>query len=69
MEKRLVSLPNGESLELEFTPAFYDKVRSHFGLSFDVIPDDNYIRMFVWGALQTAMTKAETENVELKSES
>ena len=62
MEKRSIVLPNGSRLDIEFTPEFCDRVRNHFGLPNDIVPDDTYIRMFVWGAMQNALSKVESDD-------
>lgn len=61
MDKRIVTLPNGETLEIEYTEQFYTKIRQQFNLGADEVPSDYHVRMFVWGACKTAFDKAEQE--------
>ncbi len=61
MKKRLVTLPNKETLELEYTEEFYTKIRQQFNLERYEIPTDEHIRTFIWGACKTAFDKAEQE--------
>lgn len=63
LEKKLVTLPKGGTLELEIWPGFMDKVRQHFLLSSDQEPTDEQLRMFVYGAFKGAIDKAEKEGV------
>lgn len=60
-EIRTISLPKGGELELKLSPGFYDRVRLHFGLPSDTPVGDEHLRMFVFGALKTAVDKAEEE--------
>jgi len=60
-EIRNIPLPKGGTLELEVMPGFYERVRVHFGLAPDAPVDDDHLRMFVFGALKTAVDKAEEE--------
>lgn len=65
-EIRLIPLPKGGTLELTVMPGFYDKVRSHFGLTSDVRVDDDHLRMFIFGVFKTAIDKAEREQHGIK---
>ena len=60
-EIRSLTLPKGGTLELEIMPGFYDRVRLHFSLASDVPVADEYLRMFVFGTVKTAIDKAEEE--------
>jgi hypothetical protein len=59
--KRDIRLPNGSNLELEASEAFYDKVRQHFELPHGIMPSDDHVRMFIYGACKNAFDKAEEE--------
>ncbi len=61
MHKRIIELPNGETLELDYNESFYDKIREHFGLSKWETPSDLQIRNFIWGACKTALDRKEQE--------
>jgi len=59
MVKKNIQLPKGGTLEVDVTPQFLEVVRSHFGLSTSHLVDDDYIRMYIWGAFKNAIEKAE----------
>jgi len=59
MEIRFIKLPKGETLEIQMSPEFLDKLRLHYGLASDQHVDDDHVRMFVCGAVNTAVDKAE----------
>lgn len=61
MDKRNVTLPNGETLEIEYNEQFYVKIRQQFNLGADEVPSDYHVRTFIWGACKTAFDKAEQE--------
>lgn len=46
-------------MNVDVTEQFYDRVRQHFGLSEGSHVDDDHIRMFIYGAVKTALDKAE----------
>lgn len=60
MQTRNIVLPSKQTLEVQLTPAFLDKVALQFDVSLDQISDD-HIRMFIFGALKSAVDKAENE--------
>ena len=60
MQTRNIVLPSKQILEVQLTPAFLDKVALQFDVSLDQISDD-HIRMFIFGALKSAVDKAENE--------
>ena len=60
-ETRLISLPQGGTLEVSMTDQFKIAVRNHFSLEPDVCLDDDHIRMYIFGAVKTAIDKAEEE--------
>tara|TARA_R110000824_G_scaffold96509_2_gene231059 strand:+ start:377 stop:565 length:189 start_codon:yes stop_codon:yes gene_type:complete len=59
MEKIEITLPRGGILEVEATQDFLEKVRSHFNLRLSDDVDNDHIRMFIFGSLQSAVEKAE----------
>lgn len=60
VETRRISTPEG-ILEVEMTQEFIDRVRQHFGLFGNQSLENDHVRMYVWGAVNTAVTKAERE--------
>jgi len=64
VETRNIILPQGGVLEVQMTQEFIDKLRQHFGLFGDQPLDDDHVRMYVWGATNTAVNKAEQESKE-----
>lgn len=54
------SIPVGDgTLEVQMTQAFIDKIRQHFGLLDVEKIDDDHVRMYLWGAVSSAVNKAE----------
>lgn len=49
------------------TQAFIDRVRQRFGLLQDQAVDDEHVRLYVWGAVNTAVNKAERETDDARS--
>ena len=58
-EVRNIKTPKGDVLEVQMTAAFTNALRKHFNLSSDDRVEDDHVRMFVWGALNTALEKEE----------
>lgn len=58
MEKRIISLPKGGQLEVEFDNKFLVAVAEYFKLKSSSLVDDTHIRMFVHGATKNALDKA-----------
>ena len=58
-ETRNIALPRGGVLEVKMSEALYGRIRNHFGLSFEQKVNDDHIRMFIWGAVNNAVEKAE----------
>lgn len=56
-----IPLPKGGNLEIEYNQKFLDTVSKHFKL--DGPPTDDHIRMYVYGAVASAVSKAEHGNV------
>ena len=67
MEKKIIELPKGGDLEVEYTPEFYQKVKDHFNLSENEAIDDEHIRLFIYGACKKAIDKAEQELLSNKT--
>ena len=61
MDKRIITMPDGQTLELEYTEEFYDKIRQQFGLGASEVPTDSHVKTFIWGACKTAVDRAEQE--------
>lgn len=64
IETRHISLPKGEILSIEMTQEFIDRVKHHFGILASQPLDDDYVRMYVWGAFNGAIDKIEQEMVK-----
>lgn len=60
-EIRYINLPKGNTLEVTVHPGFYDKIRKQLGLSADQAVEDDHIRMFIFGALGSAVDKVEKD--------
>jgi hypothetical protein len=61
VESRDIELPTGATLNVAMTQEFIDRARLHFGLSSEEKLDDDHVRMYVWGAVNTAVDRAESE--------
>jgi hypothetical protein len=59
VEVRKISLPKGCELEISMTDEFVSRVRKHFGLLDNDSPTDMQLRMYVHGAMNSAIDKAE----------
>lgn len=59
IESRQISLPNGNILHVKLNPGFLDKVRQQFNIEAADPVSDDHIRMFFFGAVKSAMEKAE----------
>lgn len=59
--KKQISLPKGGTLEVDATPQFLEAVARQFSLPSSSDVSDDYIRMYVWGALKNAVDKADRE--------
>lgn len=59
---REIKLANGEILTVEVRPGFYDKIRTQFMLSKEQDVSDEHIKMFIFGAVKSAIDKAEGES-------
>lgn len=64
-DKRSIELPQGGTLDVEMTPQFIAKLRQHYGLYGDQPLDDDHVRMYVWGSLNSAVVKAEQETKDV----
>ena len=56
--KKNIELKTGNTLELEFTQEFLDKIQQHFEL--DTPPTDDHIRIFVRESFKNAIEKVES---------
>lgn len=61
VETRDIMLHNGNTLNVEIRPGFLDKVRRQFNLSASDPVSDDYIRVFFFSALKSAVEKAEQQ--------
>ena len=57
MESRIIKLPKGGQLEVEFDPRFLDVIAKQFKLTTSELNDD-HIRMFIYGSTKGALDKA-----------
>jgi hypothetical protein len=57
--KKYISLPKGGILEVDASPKFLEIVRKQFNLNAQQRVSDDHIRMYIWGAFNNAMDKAE----------
>lgn len=55
---RVIDLPKGGTLTVQLTQELMDQIRSTFNLGNEPLSDDS-IRMFLWGAVNNAIEKAE----------
>tara|TARA_Y100000310_G_C20623522_1_gene784615 strand:+ start:715 stop:903 length:189 start_codon:yes stop_codon:yes gene_type:complete len=55
--KKNIILKTGNTLELECTQEFLDKIQQYFNL--DESPSDDHIRMFLHGSVKSAIDKAD----------
>ena len=60
-DKRSIKLPSGNWLEVEVTEKLLVIVRKHFNIPENDQVGDYYIRMFLYGAVKTALDKATGE--------
>lgn len=61
VETRNIVVQDGQTLEVQMTQQFITKLRQHFGLLSTQPLEDDHVRMYVWGAVNTAVSKAELE--------
>tara|TARA_Y100000310_G_C20600490_1_gene772754 strand:+ start:219 stop:443 length:225 start_codon:yes stop_codon:yes gene_type:complete len=61
MEKRIIKLPSGGDLEVDFSPKFIIALKKHFNLCDDEEVSDDHIRMFIYGSTKSAVEKVEIE--------
>lgn len=57
-ETRRIALPRGGELEVQLSHEFLWRVSQQFAVPLGEVTDD-HIRMFVWGAMKTAIDKVE----------
>lgn len=58
---RQITLPMGGTMEVNLTEEFLDRVRYQFSLTPKSYVEDDYIRMFIYGAVDSSLCKAEEE--------
>lgn len=61
VEVRKIPVKDDQVLEVEMTQKFIDHLRQHFGLFVDQPVEDEHVRSYVLGAVNTAVVKAERE--------
>jgi hypothetical protein len=61
MKTRVITLPKGGTLEVTMSPKFLKAVRDHFQVEDWRHLDDDHIRMFIHGSVDSAIAKAERE--------
>jgi hypothetical protein len=66
VETRHIKLPQGGVLDVELTQDGIDRLKQHFGVFGDQPLDDDHVRMYVYGALDNAVSKAEREMKDAK---
>jgi len=59
--KKKIKLPNGLFLEVFVTPVFLSRVREHFDLQPSDDINDDHIRRFIYGAVDSAVGSAELD--------
>ena len=59
IETRQISLPRGGVLEVQMTQVMINKIRQHFSLGPAQYLEDDHVRMFFWGTVNDAVSKAE----------
>lgn len=67
VETRNITLPQGGTLEVKLSQSFIDRVKQHFGIFGDQLVDDDHVRMYLFGAFDSAITKVEREVKDDKS--
>ena len=60
MEKRQITLPNGNILQLDASREFLEIVRQHFNLDDTSQVDNEHLRIFVLTTTSAAIDKAES---------
>lgn len=61
VETRRITLKDNQILEVQMSQPFIDKLRQHFGLFGEQQLEDEHVKMYVWGAVSTAVEKAEED--------
>lgn len=61
IETRSITLPKGCTLEIKITQELLDRIRYQFQIDKSETVTDDHMRMFIWGAVSTALDKAEKE--------
>jgi hypothetical protein len=58
VDSRVIRLPNGNELRIDLTNVITNKIRETFNLGSERLTDD-HVRMFLWGAINNAISKEE----------
>jgi hypothetical protein len=66
VEVRKIRTRDGSVLEVSLTQKFIDVLRQHFGLLESQPVEDDHVRMYVFGAVNTAVNRAEKELSDVK---
>lgn len=61
IETRDIILPQGGVLNVTMTERFRDVLRRHFKLADDAVIEDDHVRMYMFGAVKSALEKSESE--------
>jgi hypothetical protein len=61
MEKRIIKLPLGGELEVDFSLDFESIIKKNFDLKDNEDISDDHIRMFIYGSTRSAVEKAEID--------
>ena len=60
MQKK-IKLSNGSFLDVFITPMFLERIKSYFDLQSISEVQDDHIRRFIYGAVDNAVVRAETD--------
>lgn len=61
VETRKITVKDGQVLEVEMSQKFIERLRQHFVLSTEEPLEDEHVKLYVFGAMNTAVNKAENE--------
>jgi hypothetical protein len=60
-ETRAIKLANGDTLEVQMTEGFVNRVKQHFALFGDQVVEDAHVKQYLFDVASTAVDKAERE--------
>ena len=63
VETRKIPVLGGQILEVQMTQRFIDHLRQHFGIFGDQRLEDDHVKSYVLGAVDTAVAKAELDEI------